>query len=56
MHSMPFASGRATELLPRYEHDNFFDSSKFKQRFPAFEVTTYRLGLEQVLAGLVRQA
>ncbi|CAN7469672.1 NAD-dependent epimerase/dehydratase family protein [Aquipseudomonas alcaligenes] len=44
------------ELLPRYEHDNLFDSSKFKQRFPEFEVTTYRQGLEQVLAGSVRQA
>lgn len=37
------------ELLPRYEHDNLFDSTKFKQRFPEFEVTTYRQGLEQVL-------
>lgn len=37
------------ELLPRYEHDNLFDSTKFKQRFPAFEVTSYRQGLEQVL-------
>ena len=37
------------ELLPRYAHDNLFDSSKFKQRFPEFEVTTYRQGLEQVL-------
>lgn len=41
------------ELLPRYAHDNLFDSSKFSQRFPAFEVTTYRRGLEQVLAGYV---
>lgn len=39
------------ELLPRYAHDNLFDSSKFSQRFPAFEVTTYRRGLEQVMAG-----
>ncbi|MCU7646514.1 SDR family oxidoreductase [Pseudomonas piscis] len=37
------------ELLPRYEYDNLFDSSKFKQRFPEFQVTTYRQGLEQVL-------
>jgi len=36
------------ELLPRYEHDNLFDSTKFKRRFPAFEVTTYRHGLEQL--------
>lgn len=33
------------ELLPRYEQDNLFDSSKFKQRFPEFEVTSYREGL-----------
>ncbi|WP_252090871.1 NAD-dependent epimerase/dehydratase family protein [Pseudomonas sp. MWU13-3659] len=39
------------ELLPRYGHDNLFDSSKFSERFPAFEVTSYRRGLEQVLAG-----
>lgn len=36
------------ELLPRYEHDNLFDSTKFKQRFPEFQVTTYRQGLEQI--------
>lgn len=39
------------ELLPRYEHDNLFDSTKFKQRFPAFEVTTYRQGLHRILTG-----
>ncbi len=38
------------ELLPRYEHDNLFDSAKFKQRFPRFEVTTYHQGLRQILA------
>ncbi|AZC24779.1 MULTISPECIES: SDR family oxidoreductase [Pseudomonas] len=37
------------ELLPRYEHDNLFDSTKFKQRFPEFQVTSYRQGLAQVL-------
>lgn len=36
------------ELLPRYEHDNVFDDSKFKKRFPDFEVTTYRQGIEQI--------
>ncbi len=36
------------ELLPRYEQDNLFGSSKFKQRFPAFKVTTYREGLELI--------
>ncbi len=39
------------ELLPRYEHDNLFDSTKFKQRFPAFEVTTYGQGLHRILTG-----
>lgn len=38
------------ELLPRYEQDNLFDSSKFKRSFPEFGVTTYREGL-----GLIRQ-
>jgi len=37
------------ELLPRYEQDNLFDSTKFKRRFPEFEVTTYRQGLELIL-------
>ncbi|MFT7723468.1 MAG: SDR family oxidoreductase [Roseateles sp.] len=36
------------ELLPRYEQDNLFDSTKFKRRFPRFDVTTYREGLELI--------
>ncbi|NVM92851.1 hypothetical protein FHT32_006544 [Variovorax sp. SG517] len=36
------------ELLPRYEQDNLFDSSKFKRRFPEFKVTTYREGLDLI--------
>lgn len=36
------------ELLPRYEQDNLFDSTKFKRRFPAFSVTSYREGLELI--------
>jgi nucleoside-diphosphate-sugar epimerase len=36
------------ELLPRYEQDNLFDSAKFKRRFPEFNVTTYREGLERI--------
>lgn len=36
------------ELLPRYEYDNIFDDSKFKNRFPDFEVTTYRQGIERI--------
>lgn len=37
-----------SELLPRYEHDNIFESAKFKARFPDFGVTTYRRGIEAI--------
>ncbi|WP_104657628.1 SDR family oxidoreductase [Ralstonia insidiosa] len=36
------------ELLPRYEQDNLFDSTRFKRRFPEFKVTSYREGLELI--------
>ncbi len=36
------------ELLPRYEHDNVFDDSKFRKRFPDFQVTLYKSGIEQI--------
>jgi len=36
------------ELLPRYKHDNIFDDSKFRKRFPDFTVTWYRQGIEQI--------
>ncbi|MHA2788570.1 NAD-dependent epimerase/dehydratase family protein [Corynebacterium sp. S7] len=36
------------ELLPRYAHDNNFDSTKFVARFPNFEVTSYREGLRAI--------
>lgn len=36
------------ELLPRYEHDNIFDDSKFRKRFPEFHVTTYQEGIEAI--------
>ncbi|WP_250255347.1 NAD-dependent epimerase/dehydratase family protein [Chryseobacterium sp. Marseille-Q3244] len=36
------------ELLPRYEHDNIFDDSKFRMRFPEFQVTTYKQGISQI--------
>lgn len=36
------------ELLTRYEHNNIFDSSKFKKRFPEFVVTTYKQGIEKI--------
>ncbi|WP_160139965.1 NAD-dependent epimerase/dehydratase family protein [Chryseobacterium sp. c4a] len=36
------------ELLPRYEHDNIFDDSKFRKRFPEFQVTLYKQGISQI--------
>lgn len=36
------------ELLPRYQYDNLFDDSKFRKRFPEFNVTSYRQGIEQI--------
>ena len=36
------------ELLPRYAQDNLFDSARFKQRFPAFEVMSYRDGIDRI--------
>lgn len=36
------------ELLPRYEHDNNFDFSKFTKRFPEFEVTPFMGGITQI--------
>jgi len=36
------------ELLPRYEQNNLFDSTKFKRRFPKFDVTTYRRGVDLI--------
>jgi len=37
------------ELLPRYEIDNIFESSKFKNRFPEFEVTRYAEGIKKII-------
>jgi nucleoside-diphosphate-sugar epimerase len=37
------------ELLPRYAIDNIFDSSKFKNRFPSFKVTSYQEGIKNIL-------
>ncbi|TDX10522.1 NAD-dependent epimerase/dehydratase family protein [Flavobacterium sp. S87F.05.LMB.W.Kidney.N] len=36
------------ELLLRYKYDNLFDDSKFKKRFPDFQVTTYEQGIQQI--------
>lgn len=38
------------ELLARYRGDNIVDSTKFATRFPNFQVTTYREGVERILA------
>ncbi|MCR1161668.1 NAD-dependent epimerase/dehydratase family protein [Paenarthrobacter sp. UW852] len=38
------------ELLPRYDHGNRFDSTKFTTRFPEFAVTSYRDGLALIHA------
>ncbi|WP_410220721.1 NAD-dependent epimerase/dehydratase family protein [Pedobacter sp.] len=38
------------ELLPRYAHNNIFDVSKFKNRFPEFKTTTYKEGIMQIKA------
>ncbi|MBS1735261.1 MAG: NAD-dependent epimerase/dehydratase family protein [Bacteroidetes bacterium] len=43
------------ELLPRYAYDNLFDDSKFKKRFPNFQATTYRQGIEQIKNGQSNQ-
>lgn len=37
------------ELLPRYAIDNIFDSSKFKNRFPDFKVTSYPEGIREII-------
>lgn len=37
------------ELFPRYETDNIFSSTKFKDRFPNFKVTTYKEGIETII-------
>lgn len=38
------------ELLPRYEHDNLFDTGRFRRRFPDFPVTTFAEGFAQLAA------
>jgi nucleoside-diphosphate-sugar epimerase len=40
------------ELLPRYQQDNIFLSDKFKKRFPQFEITGYKRGIETILNNL----
>lgn len=43
------------ELLPRYQYDNRFDSTKFRTRFPDFTITSYREGLAAIAAEDVDQ-
>lgn len=38
------------ELLPRYKYDNIFNSNKFKERFPDFEITTFEEGINEVFS------
>lgn len=40
----------AGELLPRYRQDNVFSSDRFKQRFPDFQVTRIKDGLQAIAA------
>ncbi|ASK29674.1 NAD-dependent dehydratase [Chryseobacterium sp. T16E-39] len=36
------------ELLSRYKYDNIFDDSKFRERFPEFQTTTYEQGISTI--------
>lgn len=36
------------ELLPRYEHNNIFDDSKFRKHFPDFRPTSFIQGIKQI--------
>ena len=38
------------ELLPRYRHNNLFDSQKFKRRFPDFPITSYQSGVSAIVS------
>jgi nucleoside-diphosphate-sugar epimerase len=38
------------EMMYQYDRDYFFDSSKFKKRFPEFRTTTYKEGVKEVVA------
>lgn len=42
-------SKETQELLPRYTIDNIFDSSKFKNKFPDFKVTSYQEGIKTII-------
>ncbi|MGJ0203680.1 NAD-dependent epimerase/dehydratase family protein [Leucobacter sp. gxy201] len=42
------------ELLPRYAHDNVFDATKFRTRFPDFAATPIREGLAMIRSELER--
>lgn len=36
------------EMLPRYDEDNLFSTEKFQNRFPEFEVTSFKEGINRV--------
>ncbi|QCX00418.1 NAD-dependent epimerase/dehydratase family protein [Aggregatimonas sangjinii] len=38
------------ELFPRYTIDNIFDATKYKSRFPDFEVTSYPEGIREIIS------
>ena len=42
-------SKETQELLPRYNINNIFDSSKFKNKFPNFKVTSYQEGIKTII-------
>lgn len=37
------------EMMYQYNQDYYFNSSKFKTRFPDFKVTPYREGVKEVV-------
>jgi nucleoside-diphosphate-sugar epimerase len=46
--AVPPAAREIRELLPRYRSDNLFDSTKFREAFPEFRVTSYQEGLDAI--------
>ncbi len=41
------------EMLYQFEHDSFFSSSKFNQRFPDFKTTSYSKGIASMIDSFV---
>jgi hypothetical protein len=38
------------EMMYQNNHDYYFDSTKFKTRFPEFKVTPYKDGVNEIIA------